>query len=44
MIAPAPTTSNSVSPRFGDDAATSTSLNSVASWVNEGGAGGEVVR
>ena len=43
-IITAPTASNSVSPRFGDDALAATSFSSVAARVNEGGAIGEVIR
>ena len=43
-ITTAPTASNSVSPRSRDDALTSTLFHSVAVWINEGGAGGEVIR
>jgi len=40
----APTAFNRVSPRSGDDVVGSTLFDSASVWVNEGGAGGEVIR
>jgi hypothetical protein len=43
-IATGPIAANSVAARLGADAVGSRSLENVAVWVNEGGAGGEVIR
>jgi hypothetical protein len=43
-IATASLATNSVAPGQGDYAVGSRSLDNVAVWVNEGGAGGEVIR
>ena len=43
-IAIASLATNSVAPRSGAEAVGSRSLDNVAAWVNEGGAGGEVIR
>jgi hypothetical protein len=43
-IAMAPTAASEVSASFREDTVASMWVNSVAVWVNEGGAGGEVVR
>jgi hypothetical protein len=43
-IAIAPIATNSVAPGSGVYAVRSRSLDNVAVWVNEGGAGGEVIR
>jgi hypothetical protein len=43
-IATGPIATNSFAARSGADAVGSWSLDNVAVWVNEGGAGGEVIR
>ena len=43
-IATAPIAANTVATGSGADAVGSRSLDNVAVWVNEGGAGGEVIR
>ena len=43
-VAMAPIAAGEVSASFREDAVASMLVNSVAVWVNEGGAGGEVVR